>query len=145
MPGVCLCTLLCLDSVLAGGDTDLYGYCLYEPVNLVDPWGLLTTGQNFAIGAAGTAASMLSMSSVVLAPAAPLIGGATAAGLTLAASGSWREAGWNGLTAAFGGPLFGWAKGAELGAGGLVMTGFGDFMLDLIWAQPPPWEDDPCQ
>jgi hypothetical protein len=25
----------------AGGDTDLYGYCLNDPVNLVDPEGLL--------------------------------------------------------------------------------------------------------
>ena len=24
----------------AGGDTDLYGYCLNDPVNFVDPWGL---------------------------------------------------------------------------------------------------------
>ncbi len=70
---------------------------------MVDPLGLLTTGQNFAIGAAGTAAAL-------------------------------------------GGPLFGWAIGAELGAKGLVMAGFGDFMHDLIWAkQPPPWNDKPCQ
>jgi RHS repeat-associated protein len=26
----------------AGRDTDLYGYCLSDPINLVDPWGLYT-------------------------------------------------------------------------------------------------------
>ena len=25
----------------AGGDTDLYGYCLNDPVNLIDPYGLI--------------------------------------------------------------------------------------------------------
>jgi RHS repeat-associated protein len=28
--------------LFAGGDTDLYGYCLSDPINLVDPWGLYT-------------------------------------------------------------------------------------------------------
>ncbi|MDL1973176.1 MAG: sugar-binding protein, partial [Deltaproteobacteria bacterium] len=28
----------------AGGDTDLYGYCLNDPVNLMDPWGLSAIG-----------------------------------------------------------------------------------------------------
>ena len=25
----------------AGGDSDLYGYCLNDPINFVDPWGLV--------------------------------------------------------------------------------------------------------
>ncbi len=34
----------------AGGDTDLYGYCINNPVNLVDPCGLyLTVGQQITI------------------------------------------------------------------------------------------------
>ncbi len=91
---------------------------------------------------------MASMSSVALAPAAPLIGGATAVALTKMAGGSWSEAGWNGLTAALGGPLFGFALKGAAGAEGLVMAATGDYMLDLLWAdQPPPWEsgdDNPC-
>lgn len=27
--------------LFAGGDTDLYGYCLNDPINLVDPYGLM--------------------------------------------------------------------------------------------------------
>jgi RHS repeat-associated protein len=26
----------------AGGDTDIYGYCLNDPNNIVDPWGLMS-------------------------------------------------------------------------------------------------------
>ena len=33
----------------AGGDTDLYGYCINDPINLKDPWGLIwvTTNTDF--------------------------------------------------------------------------------------------------
>jgi len=31
--------------LFTGGDTDLYGYCLNDPVNLVDFWGLYTFQQ----------------------------------------------------------------------------------------------------
>lgn len=30
--------------LFAGGDTDLFGYCLNDPVNWVDPWGLSAIG-----------------------------------------------------------------------------------------------------
>ncbi len=69
-------------------------------------------------------------------------------GLTLAMGGTPSEALWNGLTAALGGPLFGFALKGAVGAEGLVMAATGDYMLDLIWAdQPPPWEKNdatPC-
>ena len=32
--------------LFAGGDTDLYGYVLNDPVNLIDPWGLLGNSYN---------------------------------------------------------------------------------------------------
>jgi RHS repeat-associated protein len=46
----------------AGGDTDLYGYCLNDPVNLVDPdglinWGKVATGGVAMVGGAATAAA----------------------------------------------------------------------------------------
>jgi RHS repeat-associated protein len=33
--------------LFAGGDTDLYGYCLNDPVNFVDRWGLLFEKSDF--------------------------------------------------------------------------------------------------
>ena len=43
--------------LFAGGDTDLYGYCLGDPVNWVDPWGLwsftMQTGGSFHWGGFG--------------------------------------------------------------------------------------------
>jgi len=30
--------------LFAGGDTDLYGYCLNDPINLIDPYGLINWG-----------------------------------------------------------------------------------------------------
>ncbi len=32
----------------AGGDTDLYGYCLNDPVNWVDPWGLISVSEDYS-------------------------------------------------------------------------------------------------
>ncbi len=45
----------------AGGDTDLYGYCLNDPVNWIDPWGLsgseaATAGRIAVKGGVSTAA-----------------------------------------------------------------------------------------
>ncbi len=33
--------------LFAGGDTDLYGYCLNDPVNLIDPYGLFDCKKEF--------------------------------------------------------------------------------------------------
>ncbi len=33
--------------LFAGGDTDLYGYCLSDPVNLIDPDGLIVEADPF--------------------------------------------------------------------------------------------------
>jgi RHS repeat-associated protein len=40
--------------LFAGGDTDLYGYCLNDPVNFADPWGLFTSSQKQSIVRAWT-------------------------------------------------------------------------------------------
>jgi RHS repeat-associated protein len=37
----------------AGGDSDLYGYCLDDPVNMTDPLGFLSFNQKLAVAAAG--------------------------------------------------------------------------------------------
>jgi len=41
----------------AGGNTDLYGYCLSDPINLIDPSGLLTPRQKLITSLAGVAGS----------------------------------------------------------------------------------------
>ncbi len=38
---------------LAGGDEDVYGYCLDDPVNGVDPVGLETKGRDLSLSASG--------------------------------------------------------------------------------------------
>jgi len=40
--------------LFTGGDTDLYGYCLSDPVNLVDPWGLWFIDVGVSGSATGT-------------------------------------------------------------------------------------------
>jgi len=125
---------------LAGG-INPFVYVLNNPINLIDPWGLLTTTQNFAIGVVGTTVSIGTTLSP-FAPFAPYLGGFTAGGLTLVMGGDFDEAAWNASTAAFGGPLFGMAF--KTGIPKIIATGLlGDYLLDLIWAKiPPPWLPD---
>ena len=43
-----------------GGDTDLYGYCLSDPVNLIDPLGLrLSSGERAAVATASAVAGFI--------------------------------------------------------------------------------------
>jgi RHS repeat-associated protein len=35
----------------AGGDTDLYGYVINDPIKWIDPWGLLVTYHGFGVSA----------------------------------------------------------------------------------------------
>ncbi|MCK5344490.1 MAG: RHS repeat-associated core domain-containing protein, partial [Candidatus Heimdallarchaeota archaeon] len=39
--------------LFAGGDTDLFGYCLNDPINLIDPLGLFTIVVNDSSGRNG--------------------------------------------------------------------------------------------
>ncbi|MFZ2631128.1 MAG: RHS repeat-associated core domain-containing protein, partial [Desulfosalsimonadaceae bacterium] len=122
------------------GGINPYIYCLNGPINLLDPWGLLTTGQTVFIGLVATTVSTgVSFSPWII--AAPIAGGFTAGILTLGMGGDINEAIWNGITAAYGGPLVG--IGLKTGipkiiAGGLI----GDYLLDFLWAKiPPPWSN----
>ncbi len=140
---------------LAGGDVSLYRYVGNDPVNWVDPWGLLTPGQNIAAGMIGTTAGAVTAATPA-AVFAPAIAGVAAVSATLYMGGSISEAAWNGVTAAagigvlagkFGKGLFDlglWAAGpSEAAAAGL----FGDYLWDIVMAFPDPWfglDSDPC-
>jgi len=52
----------------AGGDTNLYGYCLSDPVNLADPYGLISRGKLVV----GTAIVIVGAAALVTAPALSL-------------------------------------------------------------------------
>ncbi len=72
----------------AGGDSDLYGYCLNDPINLIDPYGLVKWGSVFQGGFAmvtggfavwfGSAASATGIGAIGGVPA--VIGGAATFG-----------------------------------------------------------------
>ena len=73
-------------------DTDLYGYCLNDPINWIDPWGLkLTFGQN-AIASYGAsiigsiAGGIFATSSTVILAAPATVIAATA---TIAYGAAW--------------------------------------------------------
>ena len=71
-----------------GGDTDLFGYCLKDPINFLDPYGLISNGTMAiagktlaAIGGVGLVASVASANL----PGAIVSGVAIAAGLSITA------------------------------------------------------------
>lgn len=116
-----------------------------NPVNWIDPLGLLTAGQNFFIGAVGTTVSIVA-TFTPFAPFGSALGGLSAGLLTLAMGGDLNEALWNAATAAWGGGLFRWALKTEIPK--IIATGLiGEYGLDLLWASTaPPWmpDGDPC-
>lgn len=128
-----------------GGQGNLFGYVRNNPVNWLDPWGLLTTGQNFFIGAVGTTVSIAASFTPITPLGANLLGGATAAILTGIMGGDINEIGWNFATAAFEGGLFSGALKSEIPD--LIATGLmGEFGTDALWASTnPPWlHKTPC-
>jgi RHS repeat-associated protein len=127
-----------------GGQGNLFQYVQNNPVNWIDPWGLLTTGQNFFIGAVGTTVS-ITASFTPAAPLANVIGGLAAATLTAAMGGDSNEIIWNAATAALGGGLFNGAL--KSGIPDLVAVGImGELGTDALWATTaPPWPHKaPC-
>jgi RHS repeat-associated protein len=83
--------------LFAGGDVDLYGYCLNDPINWVDPDGLILPGPTGALGGA-------------------IVGGIS--GAITGAIVAGKEVGWKGaVLGAVGGGVAGVASGF---VGGLV-------------------------
>jgi len=94
--------------LFAGGDTDLYGYCLNNPINLIDPGGLIveanpfnpvanipkslipnfTKGQKGALLKTGLGAGLIIGGSLTLPEGAPYI----AAGIPMLAEGLTLDA-----------------------------------------------------
>ena len=126
-----------------GDDTDLYGYVLNDPINFVDPWGLLSREKNFIAGAFGSTV-LIGLLFTPLAPYSRLIGGASAGILTAAMGGNWKEIGYNTFTAAFGGGLFKATLKTSpyISAGGLI----GEYLLDFVYTAPDlgPLAKGPC-
>jgi RHS repeat-associated protein len=57
--------------LFAGGDTDLYGYCLADPINMIDPsgllnWGKLAAGVGVFTGGAGIAVGGVALTATLL-------------------------------------------------------------------------------
>ncbi|NIQ91130.1 MAG: RHS repeat-associated core domain-containing protein, partial [Deltaproteobacteria bacterium] len=72
--------------LFAGGNIDLYGYCLNDPVNWIDPLGLrLTPSERAAVAAASALAGFVG--SVLGTPAAGAIAGGIAGGVIATALG----------------------------------------------------------
>jgi RHS repeat-associated protein len=60
----------------AGGDKDLYGYCLNDPVNLSDPWGLLVERNDLIGPAIGAAIKIAQVAGVITGGTAFALGAA---------------------------------------------------------------------
>ena len=106
-----------------GGGIDLYGYCLNDPLNWVDPWGLyLTPGQRMTVAMVGAVGAF---AGYVVGSAIPGLG--TLAGSTIAASVA------SGIAAAYlGGSGADIANAMITGAlSGAVGLGFGSMMANI--------------
>ncbi len=116
-----------------------------DPVNFVDPWGLLSKGTNFAIGTAGTTVT-IALSFTPLSPTGgALAGGAVAGALTALAGGDAKEIATNATTAAVGGPFAALGMAAQgVRAGACAMGVVGDYLMDALFAytDPPLGSDD---
>jgi outer membrane murein-binding lipoprotein Lpp len=120
-------------------------------VNLIDPWGLLSTGQNFTISAVSTVVTLVA--SAVATPAVgAALGGAVAFGATLAAGGSMNEAITNGLMSSVGALAFPFAELGEAAMavrpGAYALGLMGEFGMDLLTTKIPPiplFTDYPCE
>ena len=137
--------------LFAGGDTDLYGYCLGNPVNWVDPKGLrLSSNQQITVSIISAVGSTMGG---LAGPGGAALGGAVAAGVfTFFMEGStWQDVANNtitgGLSAVTGAgiaKLF--SETAKYGMQAAVRTGLfsGMFGSILIGADPIIIEDGPC-
>ena len=108
-----------LIAVMAGGDTDLYGYCLNDPVNLVDPKGQWFVGA--VVGAIAGAAGGFN--------AAIINGGSVTAGIAGGVAGGLAGAAVGGVLP----DVIGYGAGDVVGSvvGGTVGGAVGGAVSDL--------------
>jgi RHS repeat-associated protein len=127
----------------AGGNTDLYGYCLNNPINLIDPFGLIVEADSYS-PEPDIPKNMLTPNPISgLMPGADSTTGPMAfygAGTSLIIIGGDLAVYGAGMIAT-GGPV-GWIGGTIVTGTGIVIWGSG------IWTFYQGWrvdQDDPCQ
>ncbi len=129
--------------LFAGGDTDLYGYCLNDPVNIIDPNGLefwsafrqgLVDGVTGAAVVAGIAAAAITVAPTA---AAAITGGLFVAG-TVGGMSSIYSMVSNSCSDNIGYNLGSFAGGAIVG--GLTGTFFNSKLSPPGQASPPGWK-----
>ena len=136
--------------LFAGGDTNLYGYVLNDPVNFIDPWGLrLSPTQNMTVTVISSVAAIAG--SAIGTPAFGSLTGELAGALSSAFMGGDST---DIINNAFSGALGGYAGGilgnigkaaSAIRPGATALDFFGGMGIDAILYGADPLIDRPCE